>query len=493
MGCGASATKYEGETSQEIGVGGGAGMSHNANKIFDVYLVDKKKLGEGSYGTVSKCVHRTTKVTRALKTIGKKNEKWERFKQEIDLMKKMDYPSIIKLWETFEDSQNYYLVMELCTGGELFDRIVKEKKFTEKDALTVMGQMFRSVHYLHSNRIAHRDLKPENFIFVDEGPIATTSMKMIDFGLACSYTEGQILKTKAGTPFYVAPEVLSGKYTQACDMWSVGVIMYILHCGYPPFHGDNDQEVLNAVKRCDPKKPVDFPARDWKNVRQEAKELILKLICPDPRNRFSAKECIDSPWMARASSAKNQELEVTVADNIFDNLKKFRLLNALKKQATYVIARELGDKQIKELKEVFMKLDSDGDGCVTADELKAGLKQIKSLPEETVQQILSGYDYNGNGAVDYTEFLAATLDTKHFNEDQTCWLAFSKFDTNGDGKLSTKEIAQVIKDEPDVRKILPGDDSAVDNIMKELDTTGDGFIDFQEFLAMMREKRNKEE
>jgi calcium-dependent protein kinase len=136
-----------------------------------------------------------------------------------------------------------------------------------------------------------------------------------------------------------------------------------------------------------------------------------------------------------------------------------------------------------------MKLDSDGDGCVTADELKAGLKQIQSLSEETVQQILSGYDYNGNGAVDYTEFLAATLDTKHFNEDQTCWLAFSKFDTNGDGKLSTKEIAQVIKDEPEVRKILPGDDSAVDNIMKELDTTEDGFIDFQEFLAMMRQKK----
>ena len=143
-------------------------------------------------------------------------------------MKFVDHPNIIKLFETFEDTRFIYLVMELCQGGELFDRIIAEGHFTEAQGAQIMKQILRCIFYLHSNGIMHRDLKPENFLFVEANdPIEKSTLKIIDFGLSCKFKEGDFKKTKAGTPYYVAPQVLAGKYDQGCDVWSCGVIMYL--------------------------------------------------------------------------------------------------------------------------------------------------------------------------------------------------------------------------------------------------------------------------
>merc|ERR1719159_250133 len=185
----------------------------NGGKITEFYDIDKKKLGEGSYGAVSKCTSKATGVTRAVKSISKAQMKnLDRFKQEIAIMKIMDHPNIIKLYESFEDHRNIYLIMELCTGGELFDRIIDSGHFTEVQAAVVMQNMFRAIFYMHENHICHRDLKPENFLFTTKENIEKTHLKVIDFGLACKFTDGQVLTTKAGTPYYVAPQVLAGKY-----------------------------------------------------------------------------------------------------------------------------------------------------------------------------------------------------------------------------------------------------------------------------------------
>jgi len=151
---------------------------------------------------------------------------------------------VIKLYEYFEDDTNVYLVTELCTGGELFDRIIKAEFFSEEVAAKVFKQILESLNYCHSNNIVHRDLKPENFLFVS--PDDDADLKIIDFGLSKIMDGGRLqrMKTRAGTPYYISPEVLAGNYDVSCDMWSAGCMLYILLCGYPPFYGDNNQEIL---------------------------------------------------------------------------------------------------------------------------------------------------------------------------------------------------------------------------------------------------------
>lgn len=164
-------------------------------------------------------------------------------------MRNLDHPNIIKLYETFEDSRNIYLVMEICEGGELFDRIIDKGQFSETEARVIFTQMIQAINYCHSNGIAHRDLKPENFLFLTKAE--DSPIKVIDFGLSKHFDEKgghSAMTTRAGTPYYISPEVLSGNYDESCDIWSSGVILYILLSGVPPFGGDSDPEILEAVK-----------------------------------------------------------------------------------------------------------------------------------------------------------------------------------------------------------------------------------------------------
>lgn len=169
-------------------------------------------------------------------------------------MRTLDHPNIIKLYETFEDARNVYLVMELCEGGELFDRIIEKQHFSEKEAREIFKQIAQGLAHCHANHICHRDLKPENFLLLNKSD--SSPIKIIDFGLSHIFEEqkeGQFNKiqmtTRAGTPYYIAPEVLAGKYDEMSDVWSLGVILFILLSGLPPFYGKNDAEILDMVKQ----------------------------------------------------------------------------------------------------------------------------------------------------------------------------------------------------------------------------------------------------
>ena len=202
--------------------------------IHDLYDVKVGQLGKGSYGSVSKAKDLRTGVVRAVKVVYKpKIENVTRLKREILIMKRLDHPNIIRLFEVFEDSKNLYLVMELCTGGELFDRIIRSGHFSERYAAALMKQTFSALAYCHANDVMHRDMKPENLLFVDSSPVST--LKVIDWGFAAKCGKNHKFSSVVGTPYYVAPEVLFGNYDKRCDIWSTGVILYILLCGYPPF------------------------------------------------------------------------------------------------------------------------------------------------------------------------------------------------------------------------------------------------------------------
>jgi len=497
MGCGASAdagtkgpqaktqnssTEIKKDNVREGGLKHSDFIIDNPGKIIDFYDINKKKIGEGSYGTVSKCTSKSTGVTRAVKSISKSQMKnLERFKQEIAIMKIMDHPNIIKLFESFEDHRNIYLVLELCTGGELFDRIIAAGFFSEVQAAIVMQNMFRAIFYMHENHVCHRDLKPENFLFTTKEAIEKTHLKVIDFGLACKFGTGQVLTTKAGTPYYVAPQVLAGKYDASSDLWSLGVIMFVVLCGYPPFYGDTDADVLAKVRLGN----FTFNPQEWKKVSEDAKILIKALLKMNPRDRYTAEQALNHVWV-RNKAPKAQG--VSLQAGLVDNLKGFRSQNKLKKAALHVIASQLGETQIKALRETFMHLDHNGDGLLTAAEMKEGLTHagLKEIPDD-LQAILEEVDSDGSGVIDYTEFLAATLDKKVYMKEDVCWQAFRIFDRNGDGKIDKAEISNILND--DGVQAAATKDMA--EIMKEIDKNGDGEIDFKEFMAMMGGEPNE--
>eukprot|EP00931_Biecheleriopsis_adriatica_P040606 TRINITY_DN2326_c0_g1_i1.p1 TRINITY_DN2326_c0_g1~~TRINITY_DN2326_c0_g1_i1.p1 ORF type:complete len:491 (+),score=130.01 TRINITY_DN2326_c0_g1_i1:77-1549(+) len=464
------------------GIGHAQFIIDNPGRLIDYYDVEKKKLGEGSYGYVCKATNKACGSSRAVKAISKARLKNpEKFKLEIQIMKMMDHPNIIKLFESFEDHRQIYLIMELCAGGELFDRIIESESghFKEVHAAMIMQQILRAVYYMHSTNVAHRDLKPENFLFTTKDPIDNNYLKIIDFGLSCQYKDGQSLMTKAGTPFYVAPQVLLGKYDQAADLWSCGVIMFVLLCGYPPFAGETDEAILAKVKLGN----LRFSPSDWKNVSEDAKQLIRALVKMNPRERFTAKQALDHDWIKHMAPRAQ---DIRLSTNVVDNLRGFRSQNKLKKAALHIIAGQLHEDQIKRLRDVFMMIDSNSDGFLTVKELKEGLAKcgLKEIPPD-IMQIMQEVDADGSGMIDYTEFLAATLDKRTYMKEDVCWSAFRLFDRNGDGQISRDELQQVLCSS-DVEEIIGT--KAIGELMMEVDVNNDGMIDFCEFMKMMKGK-----
>merc|ERR1712007_56197 len=432
-------------------------------------------LGEGSYGSVSKCTHKTTKAVRAVKLISKTQRKdLQRFKKEIAIMKVMDHPNILKLHETFEDQRFIYLVLELCTGGELFEHIINSGHFTEKQAAIVMKDLFRAIYYMHSSHFSHRDLKPENFLFLaKEDKFENNTLKVIDFDLACEFTPGQFLKTKAGTPWYVAPQVLAGKYNELADVWSLGVIMFVLLCGYPPFYGDTDADVLAKVRLGS----YTFNPKDWKAVSEDAKELITCLLKFDPKERYTAEQALNHKWVVKEAP---NALSVDFQD-MFTNFNSFSKDNKLKRAARQMIPSILGEtSQIKRLKDAFLAFDKNGDGRLTRDEMSKGLREAGFDDEAYIKSVVDQMDTDGSGEIEYNEFLTGCLDRNIAQNKAVFWQLFNSFDLNGDGKISRSELARVVKEgenSPDVIEIL-----------QQTDTNGDGEIDFDEFIAAFETK-----
>merc|ERR1719401_2867613 len=226
-----------------------------------------------------------------------------------------------------------------------------------------MQHIFRAMYYMHALKVCHRDLKPENFLFTTKEALEKCALKIIDFGLACKFNENSVLTTKAGTPYYVAPQVLLGKYDQAADLWSCGVIMYVVLCGYPPFFGENDADVLAKVRLGN----FSFNACDWKNVSDDAKDLIRALLKMNPKERFTAEKALNHEWV-KNKAPKAQDVDLS--GGLVENLKGFRSQNKLKKAALQVIASQLSETEIKALRDTFIAIDGNGDGLLTASELK---------------------------------------------------------------------------------------------------------------------------
>lgn len=257
----------------------------NYRNIKEVYKIEST-LGKGSFATVKKAKHRETGVRYAVKVISKSkisDEEKLAVQMEIDILKQMDHPNIVKLMDVFEDERHWCLVMELMLGGELFDEILLKEHFSEKEARECCRQIIDAIGYCHSQEIVHRDIKPENLLLVSK-ELGISAVKIGDFGLARLIGEDSFASTTCGTPGYVAPEVLMQKpYGNACDNWSIGVVAFILLSGTPPFYEEDNFALFEQIKAC----KYDFHVETWKDVSAEAKEFIKKVLVADPNKRLT--------------------------------------------------------------------------------------------------------------------------------------------------------------------------------------------------------------
>lgn len=289
-----------------------------------------KTLGQGSFATVKQAVSKkkgegTTKL--AVKIIIKtalSAEDHEALETEVSVMEKLNHDNIVMLKEVFDCPARFYMVMELCLGGEMFDRIVKKSMYTEDEARKCVVQMADALEYCHDRGIVHRDIKPENLLYA--GPDPDETVKIADFGLAHLLKKDEHLQTACGTPGYVAPEVLTGEgYGTEVDMWSIGVVVYILLCGYPPFYDDSTAILFNMIKKGD----YDFNPQYWDAVSDDAKDFISRLLCVDASQRLTAAGVKDHPWMkpsaAQRQASMNTEL-MSVTKNLaaYNAKRKFR-------------------------------------------------------------------------------------------------------------------------------------------------------------------------
>ncbi|XVF07495.1 hypothetical protein REPUB_Repub06bG0143900 [Reevesia pubescens] len=434
-----------------------------------------RKLGHGQFGTTFHCVEKGTGKECACKSIAKRkltpHDDVDDVRREIQIMHHLSgHPNVISIKGAYEDAVAVHVVMELCAGGELFDRIVKRGHYTEKKAAELARTIVGVVEACHSMGVMHRDLKPENFLFVNEEE--DSPLKTIDFGLSIFFKPGDVLSDVVGSPYYVAPDVLRKRYGPEADVWSAGVIIYILLSGVPPFWGENEQEIFDEVLHGD----LDFTSDPWPSISESAKDLVSKMLVRDAKKRITAYEVLRHPWVQDDGVAPDKPLDSVV----LSRMKQFSSMNKLKKMAFRVIAQRLSQEEIAGLKEMFKMIDTDNSGQISYEELKAGLKNFgANLAESEFHALMQAADINNSGTIDYEEFVAATLHLNKIEREDNLLAAFSYFDRDGSGYITQDELQKACQE-------FGIEDIRMDEMMKEVDQDNDGRIDYNEFVAMMQ-------
>lgn len=439
---------------------------------------ESKALGAGTYGSVRLVHHRKLGHVRAVKAVPVNAEgDLGNLRQEISIMKMMDYPNVVKLFETFSQKGTIYFVLEFCGGGQLLDYILSAQSLTERQAAGALRQMFGAIRYVHHHNVVHRDLKPENWLLASDGPIETNTLKLIDFGVSRVCAPGEKLHTRIGSVFYVSPGVIAGSYGAPADVWSMGVIMFLLLAGELPFQEKNDKATMMKIRKAD----FSFRAPQWSNISSEAKGLVSQILVADPARRLTAADALKHTWVEGiAPTAQDHALGL----NVFENLRRFRAQNELKKAALRVIADALSEGELLELRQAFAALDKDGDGFLTFEEIETGLQETGHQCIQKELHDMAG-DSVSAGGVDYTDFLAAALDHRLFHQEQFCRTAFHVLDKTKSGTISQEDLFFVLG-KNGVEDTSSNASTAANTLLSEIDRSSSGEIGFDDFVHMMR-------
>ncbi|KAJ6948563.1 calcium-dependent protein kinase 17 [Populus alba x Populus x berolinensis] len=409
--------------------------------VKSIYSIGKE-LGRGQFGITHLCTNKVTGEQFACKTIAKRKlvnkEDVEDVRREVQIMHHLTgQPNIVELKGAYEDKHSVHLVMELCAGGELFDRIIAKGHYTERAAASLLRTIVQIIHTCHSMGVIHRDLKPENFLLLNKQE--NSPLKATDFGLSVFYKSGEVFKDIVGSAYYIAPEVLKRRYGPEADVWSVGVMLFILLSGVPPFWAESEHGIFNAILRGH----IDFTSDPWPSISPQAKDLVRKMLTSDPKQRMTAIQVLGHPWIKEDGEAPDTPLD----NAVLSRLKQFKAMNNFKKVALRVIAGCLSEEEIMGLKEMFKGMDTDNSGTITLEELKQGLaKQGTKLSEYEAKQLMEAADADGNGIIDYDEFITATMHMNRMDREEHLYTAFQHFDKDNSGYITTEELEQALRD-----------------------------------------------
>lgn len=461
--------------------------------VKDRYNLDKLTLGEGGFGKVfiardKEFSDRKVAVKKVQKPRRHAEKEMNDLQKEIQVMKDLDHPNICKLLATFEEGQNVYFIMELCEGGELFDRIIENGFITEKFSSVIVGQVASALSYAHGRGIAHRDIKPENVVFCTPER-EDTRVKLIDWGLATGFKDEQMTKA-VGSMTYAAPEVIASQdrkaYSEACDLWSIGVLTYVMLCGKPPFWGTREQHYRAA-------KNERYPLKDdpWDKMNPDAIDFVKRLLKADPNKRLPITECSQHNWIKNQATLSDSS---SVSVGVMNNLKNFTNQTTFTKLCITAVARQLDHKHLKDIHQVFKELDADGNGVLSVDEVRAGIRKIggDSADVECVEQMFKKMDMDGSKSIDYTEFCAAAMGEKAVSQDEMLWAAFKTFDVDNTGTISVDNLKTLL-DNADVQNEWSPEvcREVGQDIVTKYDSDGDGNISFADFQKMMEKNWSK--
>jgi calcium-dependent protein kinase len=462
----------------------------NEDSVENHYTIVGKSLGEGSFGKVYKVKHNKTGTVRAMKVISKVNSNNDKeIENEINILKTIDHQKVVKIFEFFISEKNYYIITEYCQEGELFSDITsdshKNKPYTEEAAAYIMYQIFSALFYCHSRNIVHRDLKPENMLLERKDKNDNHDIKVIDFGTAKIFDKDKLENRLTGSSYYIAPEVIFGRYNEKCDLWSCGVILYILLTGLPPFFGKNEEEIFEKIKIG----KYDLTSVHWRIVSKEVKDLVKGLLNYNPKVRLGAEQALNHIWFLKFQTKQQANL---ISDekikNCVKNIQNYKAAYVLQQAAlAFLVHNSTHLPEIQDAYRLFNLIDVNGDGVIIKEEFFKGLKKYWNKDEdeiaEEVEKIFKKIDADNNGYVEYEEFCRAAIDKSKFLKDDILKMAFRFFDKDGSGEITMLEIKSFFFKDISSDK----EEEIMKLIVKEVDVNGDGKISFNEFKTVMRD------
>jgi hypothetical protein len=380
-----------------------------------VYAFDRQPLGRGSYGEVHAATHLATGARRAIKSVGKASLR--RYvsnvtgfvRREVDILRRLDHPNICRLYEAFEDDQTIYLVLELCDGGDLLERVaVARERLPEKEAAFLFLQMLGSVQHLYLRGVVHRDLKPENFLFSrreaerEPLPPEVAPIKLIDFGLSrrLSFEAGMRITPKIGTTEYMAPEAFQGRINAALadrtDMWSMGVVLHVMFIGHfpsPRLAEQTPEEYLSAS--C------------WSRVSSMGRDLLGQMLRYEPARRPTVTVAMKHPWLQAALNPGKLDMVAAMPNAV----RSFAASPGLRRLALAAAAREMDDCDLQYIRALFQALELECDGALTRPVLErtAWMQGTAGATAAELTRAFDCIDTDGSGSIDWTELVAVAL------------------------------------------------------------------------------------
>mmetsp|Transcript_37666 Transcript_37666/g.97411 ORF Transcript_37666/g.97411 Transcript_37666/m.97411 type:complete len:538 (+) Transcript_37666:71-1684(+) len=431
-----------------------------------------KRLGRGYFGEVWQCRLVGSQADAAPIAVKKvplamiqQHSLMEQMDREIAILRSLRHQHIVELFFDFRDNSHVYLGMEFAEGGGMFDLLSRTGTFSNELAAQYFYEVCDALRYLHNlpEKVIHRDIKPENVMFTDN---QKKQVKIIDFGFAKFWDHNSTMSQACGSPYFVAPEVLRKSYTEKADMWSLGVVAWMLLTGSPPFSSNENAILQRKIKTCD----INYNSHFYR-LSPTAKDFLRSLLVLDCRTRLSAQEALDHPWIKT-----RHEVQVTPIDGgILSSLRSYANSSQFRRNLLSMMAWSLSTEARAELQSQFLAFDKDKKGTIQWQDLQAIMMEKSQIDEQEARKLFESMDADQSEEIEYSEFLAAALVGHVKVHEDVFRQTFQRFDVDGNGKIDDNELYAVLGEafsEEDIKELI-----------NEADTSRDGMIDYEEFLA----------